>query len=467
MKNVRFVSKMMHRMICVLLSIMLILVCAGCSKGDSSSDAKNGDENDITAGTGKKTFEELGLPKLDIKKDKVLYLCWHGSSEMDGPEDMFYHINSIMKEYYDVELEFVATTYEQLPTRAAQMVLSGQSPDIIQYKPSEEPSFINNNIAQPINDYIPFDNKWFKDKKEYMERYAVNGKNYTIKCGEVTNNGVIYYWKDKFVEAGEKTPWELYQEDKWTWSKFRELAKKFTVDANNDGTPEVYGCEVDPMNMYMTSGEDLVKVQDDGTYVNNMKSSGVAKAMSFLQAIGPSGDNSNGGNGGRFSKQGSVMLWGEAYVSGQYVEHYNNGTMEFAPSPKMDGADKYYVPGKMDTDWFAAGAPNPEGVVAYMISSMLLWDDPYINNEYNKVINKVKDYTPEAREMCDARFDEINNNKKFVRVLNRMSGVGNWNNSGMWGLMDEISKWGTPWTTCLEKYYSKFQSEIDTANIKS
>ena len=31
-------------------------------------------------------------------------------------------------------------------------------------------------------------------------------------------------------------------------------------------------------------------------------------------------------------------------------------------------------------------------------------------------------------------------------------------------MLDEISKWGTPWTSCLEKYYSAFQAEIDRAN---
>ena len=277
--------------------------------------------------------------------------------------------------------------------------------------------------------------------------------------GSISNNGRVYYWKQKFADIGEKTPLELYKEGKWTLSKFKELAKKLTVDSNGDGTPEVYGCNVDMLYAYTACGEDFVKFNSDGTAVNNMKSPAISKMMSFIQGIGKSGDNTNGGS---FNDGTAVMLWNESWMAGTMGEKFKAGTVEYAPSPKMDGSDTYYVPGRLKTDWLAAGAPNPGGAIAYFVCGSLFGKNEQLSKRYNEIQRELTGYTDEMV----ALNEELGDTNKFVPVISRMEGIGNWDSAGMWKMIDEVSKWGTPWTTCLETYYSAFQAEIDRANGK-
>lgn len=191
--------------------------------------------------------------------------------------------------------------------------------------------------------------------------------------------------------------------------------------------------------------------------INNMKSAAISKSMNLLHNLGSKGDNVKVGS---LADNTCAMRWAEAYEVENYGEYYKAGTMEYAPSPKMDGSDTYYVPGRMGVDWMAAGAPNPGGVMAYWACSYILGNSEYYKQTYNQMTNNLVGYTDEMLELNKELYD----NNKFVPVPSRMEGIGNWDTSGMFNMIDEISAWGTPWTTCLETYYPVFQAEIDRAN---
>lgn len=458
-------KKLFGRVMCIGLTLAMVISCAACGSGKTSS----GDGADIGGGkydvvgqsdkepTLEELTKELNLPKVKITGDKVTYLNWFPQEYLTDPSRTFYHVNQLLQKYYGCTLEFITTTYEQLPTRAAQMVLSGESPDIIFYKSADNPGFIYSNIAQPINDHVDTKSKYYDRVREQMEALAIGGKYYYINGGSLVNNGVVVYNKQMFTDIGEKTPIELYREGKWTWSKFRELSKKLTVDSNGDGTPEIYGCNYDELYIYTSCGEDFVKFAEDGSAINNMKSARISSAMDLLHNLGKAGDNVKGGT---LSNQTSAMKWMERWEVANYSEFFEDGTMDFAPSPKMDGADKYYVPGRIEVDWLAAGAKNPGGAIAYSLCSTILSKSKYYGPVYKKINSELVFYTDEQREL----LEELQDYDKFTPIPSRMEGVGNWDSSGMFSMLDDVAEWGTPWTTCLEKYYAPFQAEVDRAN---
>ncbi len=456
-------KKMFGRILCVALALVMVLCCAACGSGKTSSDEViGGGKYDVVGQGGKEPTldelkKELNLPDVKITGDKVTYLNWHPAEYLTDPARTFHHVNLLLQKYYGCTLEFITTTYEQLPTKAAQLVLSGQSPDIIFYKSADDPGFVYSNVVQPIDDHVDVKSKYYDDIREQMESLAIGGKHYFINGGKIINNGVVIYNKQMFTDIGEKTPLELYREGKWTWSKFRELSKKLTVDANGDGTPEVFGCYYDELYIYTSCGEDFVKFAEDGTAINNMKSARISSAMNLIQNIGKSGDNSRGG---KIADQTCAMHWAENYQIQNYSKFYENGTMEFAPSPKMDGASKYIVPGRLSGDWLAAGAKNPGGAIAYSLCGKILQYSSYYKPVYDKINSELVFYTEEQKEL----IEELQDFDKFTPVPSRMEGVGNWDTSGMFSMLDEIAEWGTPWTTCLEKYYAAFQAEVDRAN---
>lgn len=487
--------QLLKRTGCALMALAVMLVASGCRKSGgelseysyytvkvdgendevaSSLDVVNSDSESSKSGTAENvkpnnsvgggkydvlnnstkglSFEDLGLPKLKITNKKVKYLCWHDKSKLSDPKETFYQTNMLMQKYYGCQLEFITTTYEELPTKAAQMVLSGQSPDIIFYKSADNPGFIYNKIVQPIDSHVDVNNKYIKPY--LLDQHSVNGKHYFL--GTVINNGRVYYWKQNFIDIGEKTPLELYKAGKWTWSKFLDLAKKLTVDSNADGKPEVYGCNLDVLYSFTSCGEDFVKFNSDGTTVNNLKGARIAKAMNFFYQLGKKGENVKGGT---FNNKTCVMFWEEAWRVGSYSEYYKNGTVEYAPSPKMDGSDKYYVPGRLSTDWLSAGAPNPGGAIAYFVCTKLLTDNDQISKQFENIVTDQIGLSDEMLKLNE----ELKDSSKFVPVITRMEGVGNWSSKGMWALLDDVAA-GTPWTTCLETYYPVFQAEIETAN---
>jgi len=139
---------------------------------------------------------------------------------------------------------------------------------------------------------------------------------------------------------------------------------------------------------------------------------------------------------------------------------YENGNIDFAPSPKMDGSSTYYVPGRIEVDWLAAGAKNPGGAIACALSSGILQKSAYYKPLYEELRYKVIGYSEEQKQL----LEELQDFSIFTPIPSRMEGVGNWDSAGMWSMIDDVSAWGVPWSTCLETYYPTFQSEVDRAN---
>lgn len=482
----------MKRVFCMLLAVVMLLAIAGCSSketGSDNSDATTTDsavENDALSGndelssTESKTesknpskgtqladddrgLDEVGLPHLDIKSSKVRILNWADPSELKDPESTMYQFNTLMKKYYKCQVTYITTTYEELPVRAAQLVMSGQSPDLIFYKEADYPNFINKNIAQPVDQYIDFSNKYFAAYKPGFDQMKINGK-YYLMVTSVENDGYVFYWKNKFKDIGEKTPLELYKNGQWTWDKFRQVSKALTVDSNSDGVPEQYGSFIQPMYYYTAFGEDMVKFNADGSVSNNIESKAVAKAMDLLYNTGAKGDNSRlqTYKSKDFENGKVVMMLNQKYLIYNYAEQFRAGTIEFAPFPKDSTSSAYTAPGRVGAFWMAKNAPNPGGAVAYIAISSMLKNDAAYKAKQNK-FNQEK-YGINAS--MAALVEEMNNQSKFKLTNQLMMGVGNWYSNGMWNCVDDVAVKGTPWSTVMAKYKPVLEAECATANKK-
>ena len=450
--------KWMSGLVAGLLAAVLV---TGCNGGESGSKAPG--ESGAPNTSSSNSAEGVKLPELNITGDTVRYLCWGDKKELSEPTTWAYRINELMKEKYGCSLDYVRTTYEELPSKAAQMVLSGDSPDLIFFKQQDNPNFILNEIVQPVDDYINFEDPFWKDLKPLMDEYAYNGKHY-LPVLDVINNGYIYYYKGMFEDAGLQTPLELYRAGDWTWSKFRELAKELTVDKGNDGTIDVYGCTVSALYYYMSCGEDFVKFADDGTITNNMKSPTIAKAMNLLFDMGSTKDGSRNqqANDLELFQNGQVaMMWNEAWVTSALGPKFKDGSVEFAPSPKMDGAEKYFAPGRVSCVWLAKGAANPGGAIAFSVVQRYSDIDPATKSAFRKAEQEQTGFTDEVY----ALMDEMNSDK-FTILPSQMEGVGNWGNDEMFSMFNQLAQWDQPWSTVVETYYPVLQAQIDAMNAK-
>ena len=430
------------------------VLLAGCGSGESSSPESS---------RGSLEGGEVELPAYEITGDKVTMLCWGDKKELQDETTYAGRMNALFKEKYNCELDYIRTTYEELPSKAAQLVLSDNSPDLIFYKQQDNPNFILNEIVQPVDDYIDFSMPLWADIKPMMDKYMYNG-HYYMTVIDIINNGYVYYQKNMFVDAGLDTPLELYRSGKWTWSKFRELAQELTTDRDGDGRTDVYGCAITPLYFYMSCGEDFVKFEENGTAVNNMRSPAIANAMNFLFNLGSTQDGSRvqQGDGLEMFRNAEVaMLWNEAWVVSALADKFKDGSVEFAPAPMMDGADQYYTPGRINTTWLAAGAPNPGGAMAYLALERFVKVDPETKARFRAAEQEQTGFTDEVY----ALMDEMNSNK-FVIQPNQMEGMGNWGNSDMFTMFNDLAQWDVPWSTVVETYYPVLQAQIEATNQK-
>lgn len=111
---------MLKRTLSVLLVLMLIVGCfVGCGDKKGQTDKK---------GDGQAAVD---LPKLEITSDTVKYLCWEAQETLDDKTTASGFINDLMKQHYGCGLQVIKTTYEDLTQKAVQLILSGDSPDVV------------------------------------------------------------------------------------------------------------------------------------------------------------------------------------------------------------------------------------------------------------------------------------------------------------------------------------------------
>lgn len=65
-----------------------------------------------------------------------------------------------------------------------------------------------------------------------------------------------------------------------------------------------------------------------------------------------------------------------------------------------------------------------------------------------------------------ALIDEMNNPENFTFTRRIGPGVGNFGNTDMYAMFNEVASWDIPWSTCVEKYTPLLQAEIDSYNEK-
>ena len=97
--------------------------------------------------------------------------------------------------------------------------------------------------------------------------YGLPVKGSTITC---------FYNMDLFDQYGVP-----YPTDDWTWDDLLDKAKTLTVDTDQDGLPDVYGCTpYDIANYVWSAGGEFLR-WENGRYVSNLDDPLVAKGVQF------------------------------------------------------------------------------------------------------------------------------------------------------------------------------------------
>lgn len=432
---------MLKRLSAFLLAVLMVLTIVGCGKKNDNNTEGEGFVKDST----------IKLPELKIDSEKVYLLTWDDPSVLVTPSAYMYTVNEKMKQEYGVSLEFVRTLNTEIEIKAAQLVLSGNSPDMITLRDRDYPNFALKNIAQPWDPYIDFSEPVFEGIKAVNDKYRIDGDLYRM-TSVFLNNGYTWYWVDHFEELGLESPRELYYKGEWTWSKVEEYAKLLT-QVDSTGAVSRYGVGYEPV-MHLVTGETYVKQNEDGSYSNNLSSSKLAEFFNYSTRLGfESKTRYTGGHVEDPFKEGKIsMVIFEAYLGANHLQKERlAGDIDYAPAPKWDNADKYYTPGRVNGAWLAEGAKNPEEAAAFMAIWRLC--SGKIDPAVIEATKKRDEILAGNDEEDFALQDEMIDPDKFEIIMTLDEGFGTtWSSNDRLVFQKDVLWYNKPWATAVQEY---------------
>ena len=454
--------------ILLLVLIMVLSVFSACGNTNNTGNTPNGNNNDNTDNqndngdknngnqdNGDDTADEIKLPDITLENKIVKYLTWVSPENWNATE---LKIQDNFKEFYGGELEPILADIRDIETRLASLVMSGDSPDLVQFRNVDFPNVIIKDLVQPISDKIDFSSPLWIDIKDTNDAYLWNGEYYGAFMG-TGPRAVTWYNKKMFEENGLETPLDFYNRDEWNWDTMLQLAKELTYDLDRDGNIDVYGVTmhwVDPL--LFATGKTIINIENDGTITNNLRDPDIAAAMKFYQDLTITKHNvmpQTAGDAVREFADGKVAMlldsdgWGALTLK----EALGKGEISYVPTPKYPGSDEWYVYAQANGFYFAKGAPNLDGAIAY-VSVRRMYSADESNKEANKELMRQYGYT-------DIEFDMSKEAADKKMVLPFVEGIGKANAIKFTMCEFQTRTMGTPWETLVEENYPKLQSQID------
>lgn len=213
---------------------------------------------------------------------------------------------------------------------------------------SEEPLLID---VSKVPEFDFTDEKW---NKQVLQCASVGSAIYGFSDYYSTTTGVFWN-KDlvmKYLGAGEIDKlYDWQASGEWTWEKFKEFAKKCTIDTDYDSVTDIYGLTAQQSILFeaamVSNGHLIVSRDDAGKYVNNAESREITSDCEWAYALYSEGlirRKSNGDNWDyfqtNFREQKSVMLVAEEWYSSTVASYdFDYGFVCFPKGPNVS----YYV----------------------------------------------------------------------------------------------------------------------------
>lgn len=296
-----------------------------------------------------------------------------------------------MEKKYGVTFEFVTMSGSEQQTKIAQLVASGDAPDLCYVSYVLFLRYVYGNVIQSMEPYIDKTDPIWKVNSWTLSMYDFGGSLYALPYANSPGAYMVYYNKTLFEENNKKTPIQYYNEKKWNFDTFFECAKNMTLYREDGVTTKTFGCKV-PVQMVfcLANGEPGVSVDKNGdlkvTLDSNAGMSGL-KLLSDLYAGGYCGD-------GDFQQRKVAMAIDRPEYLIYNNDLYNSMEDEIGMAPMPKGTTgTYYCP--MGNDGFAIpkNCKNPLG-------GMMVIYESYVDNQnqyYDTLANGATKERVEAR----------------------------------------------------------------------
>ena len=276
--------KMMKRVLCLALAVLMLMSMFGCGKETPTTAANVGNK---PTNAPQNPTEPSTEKKYDFGGKKLKIAIWYepeipnlGDSDS---EDAWYYSLKHAAEKFNCEIEWIVNTQETHFSNFIQKSLSGEVyADIMMCHSWNYISLIQQGLILPTTEYINS-----APDKEYWDQtlYMYGGENWGVH--PVQQNYIPTYYflvNTKMLnKLGLEHPQELAKRGEWNWEAFRQYCAAAT-----DPAQETYGVGCFMLAHMLKTGNDFdYAVQDEnGVYHNAFtypETNG--KAMEILEMV--------------------------------------------------------------------------------------------------------------------------------------------------------------------------------------
>lgn len=461
---------------------MLASLCVGCGSKKESDNAEDVAWEDNTEELSSNAYNPYvtsdfdvttaEMPSRDVEDKVITYYSWYSlEDELNADTYGAKSLYNIMKKEYGITFKQVAVgTHENYWSTLATLIASGNAPDIVKLPNwNAYPAPESMDLLQPLDDYIDFDDPLWADTKEIREANKWNGKTYIGYVWEQLQTW-FFYNKQMFKDYGlsNKTPYDYWKEDNWTWETMEELANQF-VKKDASGEVVQWGLAMQNCDLLASTGLELVDSQ--GNF--NIKDSKVAALMNMVYDMSSAGTGSLAPHDAvnQFKDGKVAMCTTTAYTMLYELNEMRlAGNLGWVPLPKMDADSEYYNQTRTEPGFaICKGAKNPEAAALFI--DMHKWyytgysfDSSMPRAQQNACMKEYKigkNYLEEDKRLSE---DEIAYSMQFIDKKYKNVSI-NW--QGWLGTQqvpgyNEVAEGLANWSTTLEKVYPASKATINS-----
>jgi len=433
-----------------ILCLSLILSITACTdgKGSSSTISLTSEQQGVISNAASL------LPEDELENKVVKQ---YGFYDINGAADIVPAIN-LFEQKYGGKIEYVQVDWDQRFTALANLIMSGESPDIFPREENVWPDGISNNQYAALDEYIDFESPLWSGTKAIADQYLWEGKHYYVPW--VTANGdLLIYDKTRFEEFAIDDPMDLYDQGKWDWNAFKAILTEWTeIDDEHIG---YRGSNARPW--IASTGKAFVGIGEDGKIVNNIRDNDIARVQDFLQQLrleelitDEYKDPAPAMEEGLTAFYG-VGEWALSGIQEKLPDH-EIGIVTF---PKDPNADEYYIQDGSFGYMVIEGSKNIKGAVAFLSCCRLMQLDADLSQTSKEVMLTERGYEEWQYDyLMDIRSG------KHPLIVDNSYGLGASVEDSLSKLLDEPIFRGESWAEIREEHYNVIDEVIKSYNAE-
>ena len=326
------------KMLLVVTACVFVLALAACGPDKNNTTTTTPTPTTVAAATATPT----PVPDRDLKGLAVVVGDWWSGDDWQFPTSSTAdELNSeyqheMMKKYnYTITRKTICGWGDQAETCLLSITSNEPLADVMTFDyrfigafmDQEDPLFSD---VATLKEFDFTDSKW---NKAVVDSMTVGNSIYGFATGIEPRTGIFYnkdLVKKLLGESEVDKPYDWQASGEWTWDKFKEFAKKLTVDSDNDGQTDIYGLITQQSVFFemtmLSNGHAIVTKSADGSkFVNNATNSEVIEDCNWAYSFYTEGLTRRAIEGENwdffeavFKEQKAVMIPYDEYKAGDF-----------------------------------------------------------------------------------------------------------------------------------------------------